>query len=70
VRTISARPAAAKVAPARLGLAGLPRKVHEYGLNPSGGQRKRVAITGTLAMDPKIMPFDKVTSAPDSGPVG
>jgi polar amino acid transport system ATP-binding protein len=44
---------------------GLSEKVNEYPITLSGGQQQRVAIVRALAMQPKVMLFDEVTSALD-----
>jgi polar amino acid transport system ATP-binding protein len=44
---------------------GLTDKAEEYPDRLSGGQQQRVAIVRALAMQPKLMLFDEITSALD-----
>ena len=64
VLKLSSRDAEAR-AQALLDRIGLADKAAEYPDRLSGGQQQRVAIVRALAMQPKLMLFDEITSALD-----
>jgi polar amino acid transport system ATP-binding protein len=59
------RPEAEAAATALLDRIGLAEKAREYPDRLSGGQQQRVAIVRALAMQPKLMLLDEITSALD-----
>jgi octopine/nopaline transport system ATP-binding protein len=65
-----AKPAAIARAEELLARIGLAEKRHDYPSRLSGGQQQRVAVVRALAMAPKAMLFDEVTSALDPELVG
>lgn len=61
---------AKEIAANQLQHVGLGEKLDEYPSKMSGGQQQRLAIARALAMEPRYMLFDEVTSALDPELVG